>query len=179
MSSGQLLMPCNYHAGLNPVGHYQDWNRVGSSGNSGHPVIFCLDQAGLICLIKYLGRTRILHWIIYIDHSKKAMEYERFGNCLTNARQKTQYVFGQNFTDLAYVDRRHSLLTAFVPGSIQRSASTMDKIILWSFHTHTAKNHEFLDTPVHIHVHVVTMHEYKTIMMVLIANVQQIKVLTM
>ena len=50
--------------------------------------------------------------------AKKAMEYERFGNCLTNARQKSWYVFGQNFTDLVYVDRRHSLLTAFVPGSI-------------------------------------------------------------
>ena len=54
----------------------------------------------------------------YSYHSKKAMEYERFGNCLTNARQKIRYVFGQNFTDLVYMDRRHSLLTAFVPGSI-------------------------------------------------------------
>ena len=50
--------------------------------------------------------------------AKKAMKYERFGNCLTNARQKSRYVFGQNFTDLVYVDRRHSLLTAFVAGSI-------------------------------------------------------------
>ena len=50
--------------------------------------------------------------------AKKAMEYERFGNCLTNARQKIRYVFGQNFTDLVSVDRRYSLLTAFVPGSI-------------------------------------------------------------
>ena len=61
------------------------------------------------------------------------MEYERFGNCLTNARQKNQYVFDQNFTDFVYVDRRHSLLTAFVPGSIYHPASTMDKTILRSF----------------------------------------------
>ena len=46
------------------------------------------------------------------------MKYEGFGNCLINARQKSQYVFGQNFTDLVYMDRRHSLLTAFVAGSI-------------------------------------------------------------
>ena len=46
------------------------------------------------------------------------MKYERFDNCLTNARQKTRYVFGQNFTDFVYVDRRHSLLTAFAAGSI-------------------------------------------------------------
>ena len=51
-------------------------------------------------------------------HSKKAMEYERFGNCLTNARQKSRYVFGQNLTDLVYMDRRYSLLTVFMPGSI-------------------------------------------------------------
>ena len=50
--------------------------------------------------------------------AKKAMENERFGNCLTNARQKIRYVFGQNFTDLVYMYRRHSLLTTFVPGSI-------------------------------------------------------------
>ena len=50
--------------------------------------------------------------------AKKAMEYERFVNCLTNARQKSRYVFGQNFTDLVYVDRRHSLLTVFIPRSI-------------------------------------------------------------
>ena len=58
--------------------------------------------------------------ITYIGsyHSKKAMEYERFGNCLTNARQKIRYVFGQNFTDIVYMDRRHNLLTAFVPGSV-------------------------------------------------------------
>ena len=45
------------------------------------------------------------------------MEYGRFGNCLTNVGQKSRYVFGQNFTDLGYVDRRHNLLTAFEPGS--------------------------------------------------------------
>ena len=49
--------------------------------------------------------------------AEKAMKYEKFGNCLTNARQKSRYVFGQNFTDLVYLDRRHSLLTAFVAGS--------------------------------------------------------------
>ena len=63
----------------------------------------------------------------------KSYEYERFGNCLTNARQKSWYIFGQNFTELVYVDRRHSQLIAFVPGSIERLASTMDKIILRSF----------------------------------------------
>ena len=41
--------------------------------------------------------------------------------------------------------------------------------------TYTAENFEFLDTPVHIHVHVVTMHEYKTIMMVLIVSVRQLR----
>ena len=51
-------------------------------------------------------------------HGKKAMEYEKFSNCLTNARQKSQYVFGQNFTGFVYVDIHLSLLTAFVPGSI-------------------------------------------------------------
>ena len=50
-------------------------------------------------------------------HSKKAMEYERFGNCLTNARQKSRYVFGQNLTDLDYMDRHYSLLTTFMPGN--------------------------------------------------------------
>ena len=37
--------------------------------------------------------------------------------------------------------------------------------------TYTAKNLEFFDTLVHIHVHMVTMHEYKTIMMVLIVSI--------
>ena len=32
-----------------------------------------------------------------------------------------------------------------------------------SFCTYAVENVEFLDTPVHLHVHVVTMHEYKTI----------------
>ena len=65
--------------------------------------------------------------------AKKTMEYERFGNCLTNIRQKSQYVFGQNFTDLVNVDRCHSLLTVFVAGSILCLALILDKIILWSF----------------------------------------------
>ena len=56
--------------------------------------------------------------LLNYNTAKKAMEYERFGNYLTNARQKSRYVFGQNFTDLVYMDRRHSLLTAFMPGSI-------------------------------------------------------------
>ena len=55
---------------------------------------------------------------IYTCTAKKAMEYERFGNCLTNARQKSRYVFGQNLTDLVYMDRRYSLLTTFMPESI-------------------------------------------------------------
>ena len=54
----------------------------------------------------------------YLFTAKKAMEYKRFSNCLTNARQKNWYVFGQKFTDLVYVDRHHSLLTTFVPRSI-------------------------------------------------------------
>ena len=42
------------------------------------------------------------------------------------------------------------------------------------------ENLEFLDTPIDtLHVHVVTMHEYKTIVTVFIASVQQIKVLPM
>ena len=46
--------------------------------------------------------------------------------------------------------------------------------------TYTEENLEFLDTPVHtLHVHVVTMHEYETIMTVLIAGIQQITVLPM
>ena len=46
--------------------------------------------------------------------------------------------------------------------------------------TYTAENLEFLDTPVHIHVQVATMHEYKTIIMtVLIVSIQQITVLPM
>ena len=41
--------------------------------------------------------------------------------------------------------------------------------------TYTAENLEFLDTPIHtLHVHVVTMHEHKKIMMVLIVSVRQI-----
>ena len=36
------------------------------------------------------------------------MEYERFGNCLTNATQQSRYIYGQNFTDLVYMDRRQS-----------------------------------------------------------------------
>ena len=51
-------------------------------------------------------------------YSKKAMEYERSGNCLRNARQKSRYVFSQNFIELVYMNRHQSLLTAFVPGSI-------------------------------------------------------------
>ena len=38
---------------------------------------------------------------------------------------------------------------------------------------------EFLDTPVHVHVHMATMHEWKTIMMVFIMHVQQITALPM
>ena len=44
---------------------------------------------------------------------------------------------------------------------------------------YTEENLEFLDTPVHTHVHVVTMHEYNTIMTVHIASVWQITVLPM
>ena len=36
----------------------------------------------------------------------------------------------------------------------------------------TAEDLEFLDTLVHIHMHVLTMHEHKTIMTVLIVSVQ-------
>ena len=45
--------------------------------------------------------------------------------------------------------------------------------------TYTVENLEFLGTPVHIHVHMMTMHKYKTIMTELIASVQQIMVLPM
>ena len=44
---------------------------------------------------------------------------------------------------------------------------------------YTVEDLEFLDAPVHIHVHAVTMHKYKTIIMVLIANIRQITVLPM
>ena len=67
-----------------------------------------------VCSVSNLNK----HYFKYSLTLQKTMEYERFGNCLTNARQKSQYVFGQNFTDLVYMDRHHSLLTAFVPGSI-------------------------------------------------------------
>ena len=46
-----------------------------------------------------------------------------------------------------------------------------DKIL--RAHIATAEDLEFLDTPVHIHVHVVTMYKYKTIKMVLIESVRQ------
>ena len=46
-------------------------------------------------------------------------------------------------------------------------------------HIYTAENLEFLDTPVHIHIHVLTMHDYKIIMTVLIVSVGQIMVLPM
>ena len=43
-------------------------------------------------------------------------------------------------------------------------------------YVYALENLEVIDTPVHIHVHVVTMHEHKPIMMVLIASVRQIMV---
>ena len=42
---------------------------------------------------------------------------------------------------------------------------------------YTVEDLEFLNTPVHIHIHVVTIHECKTVMMVPIVSVRQIKVL--
>ena len=39
-----------------------------------------------------------------------------------------------------------------------------------SLYTNAAENLEFLDTLVHIHVYMVTMHEYKTTMTVLIVS---------
>ena len=45
--------------------------------------------------------------------------------------------------------------------------------------TKPAENFDFLDTPVHIHAHVLTMHKYKTILIVLIVRVQQITILPM
>ena len=35
-------------------------------------------------------------------------------------------------------------------------------------------DHEFLDAPVHVHVHVVTMHKLNTIITVLVAGIRQI-----
>ena len=70
------------------------------------PLKFCLHHTCIgICVYGWIT----IH-IIYTCTAKKAMEYERFGNCLTNARQKSQYVFGQNLTDLVYMDRCYSLL---------------------------------------------------------------------
>ena len=43
--------------------------------------------------------------------------------------------------------------------------------------TDTVEDRKFLDTPVHVQVNVVTMHECKTIIMALTACVQQIMVL--
>ena len=41
-----------------------------------------------------------------------------------------------------------------------------------SVRTDTVEDHKFLDTPpVHVHMHVVTMHKWKTIMTVLITRV--------
>ena len=40
-----------------------------------------------------------------------------------------------------------------------------------SLYTYITENLELLDTPVHIHIHVVTINEYKTIMMVLNVSV--------
>ena len=31
-------------------------------------VIFCPDQSGLTCFIKYLGLTKSLHWITCVDN---------------------------------------------------------------------------------------------------------------
>ena len=45
--------------------------------------------------------------------------------------------------------------------------------------TYTAENLELLDTPVHIHVHVMAMHEYEAIITVLIVSIRQITVLPM
>ena len=44
---------------------------------------------------------------------------------------------------------------------------------------YTVDHLEILDTSVHIHVHVVTMQDYKTIVTVLIASARQIVVLPM
>ena len=41
-------------------------------------------------------------------------------------------------------------------------------------HNYTVEDLEFLDTPVYIDTYVVTLHEYNTIMTVLIVSVQQI-----
>ena len=49
----------------------------------------------------------------------------------------------------------------------------------FSLWTYTVEDLEFLDIPVHVHMHVVTMHEYKTIMTVLFTSVRQIMVLPM
>ena len=48
---------------------------------------------------------------------------------------------------------------------------------LESLCTDTVKDHGFLDAPVHVHMHVVTKHECKIIMMVLIMCIRQSMVL--
>ena len=45
--------------------------------------------------------------------------------------------------------------------------------------TVTVEDHKVLDTPVHVHVHAVTMHKWKIVMMVLITHVRQTVVLPM
>ena len=55
----------------------------------------------------------------------------------------------------------------------------VDHMRLDSLCTVTVEDHEVLDTPVHVNVHVVTMHKWKIIMMVLITHVRQTVVLPM
>ena len=56
--------------------------------------------------------------------AKKAMKYERFGNCLTNARQKSRYVFGQNFTDLVYYGTRMRTKITIIDSAIEIEIAT-------------------------------------------------------
>ena len=41
-------------------------------------------------------------------------------------------------------------------------------------HIYSLENLEFIDTPVNVYIYVVTIHKYKSIMMVLIVSVRQI-----
>ena len=82
------------------------------------PSKFCLHHTSIVICVHGWITNNYTYYSIYTCTAKKAMEYERFCNCLTNARQKSRYVFGQNLTDLVYMDRRYSLLTTFMPGFI-------------------------------------------------------------
>ena len=51
----------SYHAGLNPVGPYQGWNRIGSLGVIQVNLVSFVRVKWVSSAYKYLGLTQILH----------------------------------------------------------------------------------------------------------------------